>query len=146
MHDELVADVPAESLVLGGGAPVYEREYSAPAYLKHIEEFHRDVIVEPTDLRSIAMKLISLPNIASKKWVTQQYDSMVGIANTSTNAPSDAAILRIKNSDKALAVTTDCKRAIHSCRSKNRSDDSSGRSGKKYCLLRRNSGLPSPTV
>ncbi|HYV90986.1 MAG TPA: phosphoribosylformylglycinamidine synthase subunit PurL [Chitinophagales bacterium] len=114
MHDELVADVPADSLVLGGGAPVYEREYTTPAYMKHIGEFHHDVIVEPTDLRSIAMKLISLPNIASKKWVTQQYDSMVGIANTSTNAPSDAAILRMKYSNKALAVKTDCNaRYIH---------------------------------
>src|SRR6185295_7859327 len=114
MHDELVADVPADSLVLGGGAPVYEREYTAPAYMKHIGEFHHDAIVESTDLRSIAMKLISLPNIASKKWVTQQYDSMVGIANTSTNAPSDAAILRMKYSNKALAVTTDCNaRYIH---------------------------------
>ena len=114
MHDVLVADVPADSLVLGGGAPVYEREFKPPGYLKHIEEFHLDVIVEPSDLRGIAMKLISLPNIASKKWIIQQYDSMVGIANTSTNAPGDAAILRIKGTHKALAVKVDCNaRYIH---------------------------------
>jgi phosphoribosylformylglycinamidine synthase len=114
MNDELVADVPAESLVLGGGAPVYEREYRQPEYFKHISEYHLDVIVEPTDLRSIAMRLISSPNIASKKWVTTQYDSMVGIANTSTNAPSDAAVLRLQGTNKAIAVKVDCNaRYVH---------------------------------
>ena len=114
MHNELVADVPAESLVLGGGAPVYEREYKAPEYLQHIRQFSLDVIVEPSDLKGIAMKLISLPNIASKRWVTTQYDSMVGIANTSTNAPSDAAVLRLHGSDKAIVVKVDCNaRYVH---------------------------------
>ncbi|MEO5674701.1 MAG: phosphoribosylformylglycinamidine synthase subunit PurL, partial [Chitinophagales bacterium] len=47
MNEEMVAEVPADSLVLGGGAPVYDREYSLPEYLKHINEFHHDVIVEP---------------------------------------------------------------------------------------------------
>lgn len=114
MNDELVADVPAESLVLGGGAPVYEREYRQPDYFRHISEYHLDVIVEATDLRSIAMRLISSPNIASKRWVFTQYDSMVGIANTSTNAPSDAAVLRLQGTDKAIAVKVDCNaRYIH---------------------------------
>lgn len=108
MYDELVADVPAESLVLGGGAPVYERTYQEPSYLKHIGEFNQQVIVEPSDLRSIAMHLISLPNIASKRWVYEQYDSMVGIGNTSTNEPSDAAVVRIENTGKALALKIDC--------------------------------------
>lgn len=114
MQDELVADVPAESLVLGGGAPVYEREYRQPDYFRHISEYHLDVIVEATDLRSIAMRLISSPNISSKKWVFTQYDSMVGIANTSTNAPSDAAVLRLQGTDKAIAVKVDCNaRYVH---------------------------------
>lgn len=114
MGEQLVADVPAESLVLGGGAPVYEREYHEPAYRKHLSEFHLDVIVEPTDLRSIALCLIASPNIASKKWVSVQYDSMVGIANTSTNAPSDAAIIRLPDTSKALAVKVDCNsRYVH---------------------------------
>jgi phosphoribosylformylglycinamidine synthase len=62
----------------------------------------------PDDLKETAEALIALPNIASKKWVYEQYDSMVGIANMSTNNPSDAAIVRIPDSNKALAVTVDC--------------------------------------
>jgi phosphoribosylformylglycinamidine synthase len=108
MHGELVADVPAESLVLGGGAPIYDREIREPEYLKKINVFSIDEVKEQIDVKSVAQKLISLPNIASKKWVYTQYDSMVGIANTSTNAPSDATIIRIADSNKALAVTVDC--------------------------------------
>jgi phosphoribosylformylglycinamidine synthase len=108
MCEELVADVPAASLVLGGGAPVYEREYKEPAYIDRISDFDINQIDQPIDLKSVAAKIVSLPNIASKKWIYQQYDSMVGIGNTSTNAPSDAAIIRISNSEKHLALTVDC--------------------------------------
>jgi phosphoribosylformylglycinamidine synthase len=53
-------------------------------------------------------QMIQLPNIASKRWIYTQYDSMVGAANLSTNAPSDAAIVWIKETGKALALTVDC--------------------------------------
>jgi len=56
----------------------------------------------------IAERLIALPNIASKKWIYNQYDSMVGAANLNTNAPSDASVVAIKETSKALALTTDC--------------------------------------
>jgi phosphoribosylformylglycinamidine synthase subunit PurL len=108
MHGELVADVPAESLVLGGGAPVYEREYTEPAYLKEIKKFNADDIVPPADLKEIAYQLVQLPNIASKRWIYEQYDSMVGTGNTHTNEPSDAAVVRVHDSEKGLAVTSDC--------------------------------------
>jgi phosphoribosylformylglycinamidine synthase subunit PurL len=108
MYDEPVAEVPAESLVLGGGAPQYDREYTQPAYLDEINKFDSSSIEQHDDYRATALQLISLPNIASKKWVIEQYDSMVGTDNTSTNAPSDAAVIRIKNSDKAIAVKVDC--------------------------------------
>ncbi len=108
MHDDLVADVPAQSLVLGGGAPVYEREYSEPAYFKNIQAFDPASIPLPGDLRAAAFRLAQLPNIASKRWIYEQYDSMVMTGNTQTNAPSDAAVVRIHGSEKALAVTTDC--------------------------------------
>jgi phosphoribosylformylglycinamidine synthase len=108
MHDELVADVPAESLVLGGGAPVYDREYSEPKYFSQIKQFNADSIPLPADLREIAFELIQLPNIASKRWIYEQYDSMVGAGNTHTNNASDAAVVRVHGSEKALAVTTDC--------------------------------------
>ncbi|MBS1630809.1 MAG: phosphoribosylformylglycinamidine synthase subunit PurL [Bacteroidetes bacterium] len=108
MQEELVADVPAQSLVLGGGAPVYERAYSEPAYFKAIQAFNPASIPIPGDLRAIAFHLAQLPNIASKRWIYEQYDSMVMTGNTQTNAPSDAAVVRIHGSEKALAVTTDC--------------------------------------
>ncbi len=108
MNDLLEAELPAESLVLGGGAPVYEREFKMPAYLEKIKNFDLDKIPEPGDLKSIAEKIIALPNIASKKWVYEQYDSMVGTGNLNTNGPSDASIVGIKNTVKALALTTDC--------------------------------------
>lgn len=107
-HGELVADVPAHALVLGGGAPVYEREFEQPDYIEELHTFDPTTVREPVDYNIMARKLIQLPNVASKRWIFEQYDSMVGINNTSTNAPSDAAVIRIKDSEKALAVTVDC--------------------------------------
>ncbi len=108
LNGELVADVPTDPLVLGGGAPVYDRTYKEPAYLKEINAYSIDQIAEPTDLVAAAKQLIASPNIASKKWIYEQYDSMVRTNSMSVNAPSDAAIVRVKGSNKALAVTTDC--------------------------------------
>jgi phosphoribosylformylglycinamidine synthase len=108
MNDELEAEMPAESLVLGGGAPVYDREYRQPKYFEKIKAFDPAKIPVPADIKSIAEKLISLPSIASKRWIYEQYDSMVGTANLNTNAPSDASVVAVKGTRKALALTTDC--------------------------------------
>jgi len=108
LNDELKAEMPAESLVLGGGAPVYERSFKMPAYFEKIKAFDINTVPLPSALISIAEKLIGLPNIASKKWVYNQYDSMVGTANLNTNSPSDAAVVAVKGTSKALALTTDC--------------------------------------
>lgn len=108
MGSELVGKIPAESLVLGGGAPVYDREFREPAYYASGKGFDMNYMQEPEDMKEVAENLIQSLNICSKKWVYEQYDSMVGIPNMSTNSPSDAAILRIEDSNKALAVTVDC--------------------------------------
>lgn len=108
MNAELVADVPADSLVLGGGAPVYNREYSVPAYFYESKRFSIDQVEEPEDLTKVASYLLGHHNIASRRWVSTQYDSMVGTVNMTTNAPSDAAIVNIKGSEKAIALTVDC--------------------------------------
>ncbi|MGZ8510852.1 MAG: phosphoribosylformylglycinamidine synthase subunit PurL, partial [Chitinophagaceae bacterium] len=108
MHGELEASLPAHELVLGGGAPQYDREYREPVYFTGIRKFTTSTIPEPKDLKAIAEQVIQLPSIASKRWIFNQYDSMVGTANTSTNAPSDAAVVVVKGSKKGLAVTTDC--------------------------------------
>jgi phosphoribosylformylglycinamidine synthase II len=108
MNGELEATLPAEELVLGGGAPQYERSYTKPSYLDKIESFNPDTISVPENLKAIAEQLIQIPNIASKRWVYVQYDSTVGAGSASTNAPSDAAIVIAKPTKKGLALTTDC--------------------------------------
>ena len=105
---KLEAQLPAYELVLGGGAPVYNRPYTEPKYFEKIKAFDASTIAEPKDLKAVAEQIIQIPNIASKKWVYVQYDSMVGTGNASTNAPSDAAIVLAKPTNKALALTTDC--------------------------------------
>lgn len=107
-HGEKVADVPAEPLVLGGGAPVYEREYTMPAYQKKISQFKSKKVKKPKDYIEAAKQVFQSPNILSKRWVYEQYDSMVRTNSMSTNQPSDAALVRVKGTNKSLAVTTDC--------------------------------------
>jgi phosphoribosylformylglycinamidine synthase len=108
MHGELVGDVPAESLVLGGGAPQYKREFKEPAYYQEFKKFDINQVEKPSDLKEVGFKLLQMPNIASKRWVYEQYDSMVGTRNMTTNRPSDAGIVNIKGTNKALAMTVDC--------------------------------------
>ncbi|MGF7214128.1 phosphoribosylformylglycinamidine synthase [Spirosoma lacussanchae] len=114
-HGELVADVPAHDLVLGGGAPQYQREYREPAYIKEYEAFDADDVddIDTDEIRKVAEHLLNHPNICSRRWVYEQYDSMVGTANRSTNAPSDAAVVRVKTpetglSNKSIVITVDC--------------------------------------
>jgi phosphoribosylformylglycinamidine synthase len=108
MNGNLMAEVPASNLVLGGGAPQYDREYKEPSYYKEHKSFSIDQVPEPVDLKEVACFLINHPNIASKKWVYEQYDTMVRTNNMSTNFPSDAGVVNIKETDSALALTTDC--------------------------------------
>ncbi|MDP1746258.1 MAG: phosphoribosylformylglycinamidine synthase subunit PurL, partial [Bacteroidota bacterium] len=70
--DDLVADVPAFDLVLGGGAPVYHRDHKEPAYYAESKKFKIESVEVPTDLVAVSKFLISHPNIASKQWVYNQ--------------------------------------------------------------------------
>jgi len=108
MNGELVGDVPAESLVLGGGAPQYEREYKEPAYFQEFKKFKIEDVEQPEDLKEVAFTLLQHPNIASKRWISEQYDSMVGTKTMTTNRPSDAGVINVKGTDKGLAMTVDC--------------------------------------
>jgi phosphoribosylformylglycinamidine synthase len=108
MNGEVVGDVPAESLVLGGGAPQYVRDYKEPAYYEEYKKFDIEQVKQPEDLKEVAFKLLQYPNIASKRWVYEQYDSMVGTRTMTTNRPSDAGVVNIKGTNKALAMTVDC--------------------------------------
>jgi len=116
MNGELEAEIPAESLVLGGGAPIYHRDWKEPEYFKTINSFSLNSIDDITieEAKENALKIAALPNIASKRWIFQQYDSMVGTVNQSTNLPSDASVVKIKGTNKSLALTVDCNsRYVH---------------------------------
>jgi len=104
---ELVADVPASSLVLGGGAPVYIREAREPDYLKSTRAFDPESLPRPDDLSGVLLQLLSSPTVASKRWVSEQYDSMVRTNNVVLHS-ADAAVIVVKEADKYLALTTDC--------------------------------------
>lgn len=106
----LVADVPADDLVLGGGAPVYHREYKEPAYFQEFKKFNIQSVqdIPAAELPKALDFLLNHPNIASKKWVAEQYDSSIGRANRNTNAPSDAAVVKVHGSNKSIVITVDC--------------------------------------
>lgn len=105
--DKLEADIPANVLVLGGGAPVYIREIKKPEYLDETSSFDQNKIHEPADYNEVLLKLLSSPNITNKRWVYEQYDSQVR-TNTSLMPGGDASVIRIKGTNKGLAMKTDC--------------------------------------
>lgn len=110
-HDELVAEIPSDALVVGGKAPVYIREYREPAYYRENKQFDINTVPDiqsASEFEEVARYIIAHPNIASKRWVYEQYDSMVRVNNMSTNYPSDAAIVNIPGTSTALAVSVDC--------------------------------------
>lgn len=104
---EKKAELPPFELVLGGGAPVYIRDSKEPEYLKEVRKFNINSLTQPENIVLTFEKLFSSPNIVSKKWVYEQYDSMVR-TNTIIGPGCDAAVIYIKDIGKALAMKTDC--------------------------------------
>lgn len=104
---ELKVKLPAYDLVLGGGAPVYIREQKKPAYIDEVENFDLNSVAEPESIEEVFKKILSSPNVASKRWVYEQYDSMVR-TNTIVGPGSDSAVIYIKGTNKAIATKTDC--------------------------------------
>lgn len=107
-NGSIVAEVNAESLVLGGGAPVYDREYREPEYFSVIKQFDLNKVEDVSSIRDQVLNLMAHPNLCAKKWITEQYDSMVRTNTMTVNKSSDAAVIRIKGTQKALGITTDC--------------------------------------
>jgi len=108
LNNTVVANLPAEPLVLGGsGAPVYIRETQEPKYLKHCREFNPLSLPVPDDMNECLLSLIERPSVANKKWVYEQYDSMVR-TNSVLLSDGDAAVIRLKGTRKGLALKTDC--------------------------------------
>ena len=105
---EIQAEIPAEHLVLGGGAPQYVRETKKPTYLDEVQNFDSNSLDHSDDHNEIIKKLLGSPNIASKKWVHEQYDTMVRTNTVTGPGASDAGVIRIKGTEKGLVAKTDC--------------------------------------
>jgi phosphoribosylformylglycinamidine synthase subunit PurL len=102
---QVVANIPAKALADDG--PRYERPYSPPAYQDMLTNLNYDSIPDVKDANAALLALLSSPTIASKRWVYEQYDHMVR-TNTIVRPGSDAAVVRIKGTNKAVAMTVDC--------------------------------------
>lgn len=105
-HGEVVANVPVKSLA--DDAPVYHRVSAVPAYYEANAAVDPVAgISEPADLNETLKAVLSQPTVASKEWVYQQYDHIVR-ANTAVKPGSDAAVVMVRGTRKALAMSTDC--------------------------------------
>ncbi|MDQ0219843.1 phosphoribosylformylglycinamidine synthase subunit PurL [Peribacillus cavernae] len=104
-HDgELVAKVPADALA--EEAPVYYKPSREPLYFQEFQQMENKSY-RLHDYNATLKQLLSQPTISSKEWVYDQYDYMVQ-TNTVVVPGSDAAVIRIRDTNKALAMTTDC--------------------------------------
>ncbi|MEH7545528.1 MULTISPECIES: phosphoribosylformylglycinamidine synthase subunit PurL [Bacillaceae] len=101
---EIVADVPADALA--EDAPVYHKPSKEPSYFAEFQAMENEV-PQVDDLKETLVSLLSQSTVASKEWVYEQYDYMVR-TNTVVAPGSDAAVVRIRGTRKALAMTTDC--------------------------------------
>ncbi|MCM3620239.1 phosphoribosylformylglycinamidine synthase subunit PurL [Sutcliffiella horikoshii] len=101
---EVIADVPVDALA--EEAPVYHKPSSEPAYYREFQEMEV-AVPEVADYEETLVALLKQPTIASKEWVYDQYDYQVR-TNTVVVPGSDAAVVRIRGTEKALAMTTDC--------------------------------------
>lgn len=102
---EVVADMPAEALT--EEAPIYDRPYEEPKWYKENISYDFNDIAQPIDFNAILSSLMASPNLSSRHWVYRQYDHMVGV-NTITLPGSDAGVVRVRGTKKALAMSLDC--------------------------------------
>jgi phosphoribosylformylglycinamidine synthase len=105
---EIKAQIPADHLVLGGGAPQYVRETKKPSYLEETQNADLSNLSHPENLIESLEALLGSPNIASKRWVHEQYDTMVRTNTVQGPGAADAGIIRLKGSKKGLVAKTDC--------------------------------------
>lgn len=103
-HGEEVVNIPIEALT--SEAPVYNRPSERPEGHDEIQKLDLNKIVEPKDLGEVLKLLLDSPNIASKEWVYRQYDHFVR-SNTVVAPGADAAVIRVKETEKGLALTVD---------------------------------------
>jgi phosphoribosylformylglycinamidine synthase len=103
-HGDVVADVPARSLADEG--PTYHRPVERPSWIDALRADDPLTLPAPKDLGEALLDLLASPNICSKRWVYQQYDSIVR-HNTLDGPGGDAAVIRVEDTPRALAISTD---------------------------------------
>lgn len=105
--ERVVADIPAKSLA--DDCPTYYLDAAEPEYIAAVQGADLSVLSEPEDYNSVLLRLLSSPTIASKRWVWEQYDTMVQTQTEVLPGRGDAAVLAIREADgRRIAATTDC--------------------------------------
>jgi len=105
--DAVAAHVPAKSLT--DDCPTYSLAAAEPAYIQAVQSADLSGLPEPEDYTAVLLRLLASPSLASKRWVYDQYDSMVQTQTTVLPGAADAAVLRLRDSGgKGIALTTDC--------------------------------------
>jgi phosphoribosylformylglycinamidine synthase II len=109
LNSKIIGKVTDDKMlrVKNDGAPVYIRERTKPKYLDQTSKLNLSEVEIPKDFNDVLLKLLASPNIASKSWVYEQYDTMVR-TGTTVGPGSDAAVIRLRKTNKAIATTTDC--------------------------------------
>ncbi len=100
-----VADIPVAPIV--HEAPVYERPWKEPDWQRQVQQLDVDSVPVPKEMSDVLSTLMASPNLANKRWVWEQYDHMV-MTGTVCRPGSDAAVIRLKGSEKGIAISTDC--------------------------------------
>ncbi|MCD6575508.1 phosphoribosylformylglycinamidine synthase subunit PurL [Candidatus Aerophobetes bacterium] len=102
--EKVVASIPVKSLT--DDAPIYLRERAKPKYLEEANNLDLSSLPLPENIEKVFVKILSSPNISSKRWIFEQYDHMVG-TNTILLPGHDSAVVRVKETRKAIAVSCD---------------------------------------
>jgi phosphoribosylformylglycinamidine synthase len=104
-HGTLVAEIPNSALT--DEAPLYRRPFAEPEYLQEAQRIPFESLAPPRPAPEVLKTLLASPNIASKRWVFRQYDHMVR-TNTLVVPGMGAGVIRVKGTDRALALSVDC--------------------------------------
>lgn len=104
-NGKTAACIPVDALT---SPPMYDMPYKEPGYIKEIRKLDVKALGQPKDYNAALLKILTSPTIANKHWVYEQYDHMVQTNTVVLPGIGDSAVLRLKDSNKAIAVTTDC--------------------------------------
>ncbi|MBD3299515.1 MAG: phosphoribosylformylglycinamidine synthase subunit PurL [candidate division Zixibacteria bacterium] len=105
-NGERKVDIPADALALGGRTPQYKRAETKPTHIDTAQSWDQDSISQRDNYGDVLKRLVGSPNLADKSWVYHQYDTSVR-TNTAIGPGMDAAVLRIRKTNTALAAATD---------------------------------------